>query len=149
MNIVSDKKLKEYQHAESEVKLLRHTLEKIEAERKLDKERYELQEKKAVAALEDRLAKRENELQQQYNRELAIFKDKELVKTNDKLQKMMEENYSKLKEEIAKIHSEGNVTTKFIQETTKEMIQAVGLSRRESYSVVENNSPKQIGKARK
>lgn len=88
---------------------------------------YELKEKKAVAALEDKLAKEVLEIKKDHDKKLLKFKEDELEKQQKNFQKLTDENYSKFREELAKIHSEGNVMTKNIQEMNKEMIHTVGL----------------------
>ena len=88
---------------------------------------YELKEKKAVAALEDKLAKEVLEIKKEHDKNLMKFKEAELEKQQRNFQKLTDENYSKFREELSKIHSEGNVMTKNIQEMNKEMIHTVGL----------------------
>lgn len=109
----------------------------LKAQIKASKDEFELKEKKVVAALEDKLSKETMKLEKEYNQKLAN-KIEALTKThNDRYEKILTENYEKMTKALAKLHEEGNASTKFIMQANTEILRAVGISRRE-------DEPKQI-----
>lgn len=94
---------------------------------KSEKERFEFEEKKLVAAYEDKLSQSINELKQKHMEEMNALRTKLETENHAKLEKMMEANYQKLSESMTKLHEEGNASTKHMADMSKEIIRAVGL----------------------
>ena len=117
-----------YEGAHARVELLVQEVKELRNEEKMANEKFELKEKKAVAALEDRLAKKTIELEKSYNDRLHSFKETQLAKQAESFETMTSGNYEKLKNELAKLHSDGNATTKYMQEMTKEILHTVGMT---------------------
>ena len=87
-------------------------------------EKFEFKEKKAVLALEDKLAKTISELESKHNKEIVKLERKHSNEKAAELEEMMKKNYDKLSESMTKLHEEGNVQTKFMQEMTSSVIKA-------------------------
>lgn len=126
-------RLKELDRREAD---LANREKQIEHDRKQMQEKFELNEKKVVAALEDKLAKERNELEAQhqkeindlkadYDRKMVEVEKKSMDKYNRQLEKLTNENYDKLSKSMAKLHEEGNAQTKFVQDLSKDLIGAV------------------------
>lgn len=149
MKLLSSKEWQELELAKAELPKLKRLNERearldalakqLKHDEKQMQEEFELKEKKVIAALEDKMAKKVNEMtanhQQEVNnlkanhqRELADVEKKANERSNKKLEKMMEENYNKLKDSMAKLHEEGNAQTKFVQDLAKDMVKSVGAS---------------------
>lgn len=75
---------------------------------------FEFKEKKAVAALENRMEKEKMALEKKFQADMAEFKENELAKM-----------YDKLSGSLTKLHEEGNANTKFIQEMNIEMAKSL------------------------
>lgn len=100
--------------------------QEAEVERRVSimREEFELNEKKVVAAYEDKMNKLENKLEREYQKKLN---DVETALKNEKheaLESMLKGNYDKLSESMQRLHEEGNAQTKFMQETTQTIIKA-------------------------
>ena len=119
---------KDYDDMKNEIKEAQIEIKDLLNQRDMAKESYEMKEKKAVSALEDKLQRQKNELEANYNKKLMRFKEDAFTKQSDKLEKAMEDNYEKLKDQMGKLHTEGNVSTKFIQDISKEMLRSAGSS---------------------
>lgn len=92
-------------------------IEKIKTE-------YEIMEKKAVAALEDRLAKAQNAHDKKHNDAITRLEKEMTKKKNDELETMMKDHYKKLSDAMSKLHEDGNAQTKFMQEITNNVIKS-------------------------
>jgi hypothetical protein len=75
---------------------------------------FEFKEKKAVAALEQKLTKEKLKLESDLQTKMSDFKEKELSKM-----------YDKLSGSLTKLHEEGNANSKFIQEMNLTMAKAL------------------------
>jgi len=87
-------------------------------------DKFELREKQAVAALEDKLAKEITKLESAHNKDITALERKLTQEKQNDLEKMMKENYAKLSDSMTKLHEEGNAQTKFMQETTQTLLQS-------------------------
>lgn len=93
------------------------------------KEELELKHNETLTLL--KLESQQKVLQAELDRDRKIneMKAESDRKTNEAIKKLQEENYTKLSTELAKLHSEGNATTQFIQELSLKMLdKAPGLN---------------------
>lgn len=98
--------------------------EEIQKEMNSMQDKFELKEKQAVAALEDKLAKEISKLEKSHNNEIVkLERDLRTEKQND-LEKMTKDHYKKLSDSMTKLHEEGNAQTKFMQETVQNVIKS-------------------------
>lgn len=109
---------------EAQNKTLHDTVKELKTERDSMKDKYELKEKQAVSAMEDKISKTINKLEQEHNKAIT-----ELEKTlrNEKISELEEMNkihYKKLSDSMTKLHEEGNAQTKFMQETVQNVIKS-------------------------
>ena len=112
VKLIEDKWFREVQEKEKIIAEVRK--ERDDLEKKLT-EQFKFEEKKATAALEDRLAKEKLEMERDFNNKMAKFKEEELGKM-----------YDKLSSSLTKLHEEGNTNTRFIQDMNKEFMKAFG-----------------------
>lgn len=99
-------------------------VEDIQKEMNSMQDKFELKEKQAVAALEDKLAKEISKLEKNHNTEIVkLERDLRTEKQND-LEKMTKDHYKKLSDSMTKLHEEGNAQTKFMQETVQNVIKS-------------------------
>lgn len=98
-----------------QVELLNTTVDRVTDKMDRLHAEYEIKEKKAVAALEARFERDKLTLEKKYMQERADFEKKHL-----------EENFGKLQSSLAKLHEEGNVTTKYMQEITGKLMDNMG-----------------------
>lgn len=87
-------------------------------------ENFELKEKKAVVALEDKLAKEITALEAKHNKEITALERKLTSEKQTDLEKMTKNHYKKLSDSMTKLHEEGNAQTKFMQETVQNVIKS-------------------------
>ena len=87
-------------------------------------DKFELNEKKVVAALEDKLAKEISKLESAHNKDITELERKLVQEKQGELEKMMKDNYVKLSDSMTKLHEEGNAQTKFMQETTQTLLKS-------------------------
>jgi len=138
MKLIKTSEYEDYQLAIKEMPRLReidrieidlqNREERLSHNEKMMKENFELQEKKAVAALEDKLAKEINDLKAKHQRALMDVERKASEKFNTQLEKLTKENYEKLSGSMTKLHEEGNQQTKFVQSIAEKMIGTLGTS---------------------
>ena len=144
------KKISDYKELKKQYESMRENYKKLgrdqeDSEKKrlleLDAVRvdYEIKEKKAVVAMEDKISKQRNDLEKSHDREISKLREKLTEEKNKDLEKMMKDHYKKLSDSMAKLHEEGNASTKHMQEITKEIIRATGLSNANSVKRIENN----------
>ena len=130
---------KKTKELETEIEKLRKLIDKNDDQYRLQlksrDEAYDLLSKKFNEA-----ADAENRLKKEYDKEKALaYKTMELefkgkliedtqkirVEADEKLKKGIEENFSQLKEQLAKLHSEGNAQTKFTEQIALKMMSVI------------------------
>lgn len=74
------------------------------------RDEFEFKEKKAVAALEARLEKDKLHMEREF-----------MAKQQEFANKHLEDNFDKLSKSLAKLHEEGNVTTKYMHDLTMKL----------------------------
>lgn len=84
-------------------------------------EEFELKEKKVVAAFEDKLSKSISDLEDNHRKEITALKEKHLEDKARFMEEGLTKNYDKLSNSLTKLHEEGNVQTKFVQELALKM----------------------------
>jgi len=99
----------------------KHDRESTELEKRLQAE-FDIKEKETIALgkLENQQKTKQAELDSQ--REVAKIKEEYAIKESKLRIELAEENYKKLSEAMTKLHSEGNSSSKFIQEIALKMM---------------------------
>jgi len=111
-------------YGKDQAKTLRDQIKDKEATIANMQDKFELNEKKVVAALEDKLAKEISKLESAHNKDITELERKLVQEKQGELEKMMKDNYVKLSDSMTKLHEEGNAQTKFMQETTQTLLKS-------------------------
>ena len=77
---------------------------------------YDIKEKKAVAALENKYEREKLELEKKYEKRIQEAKEEAMREKDDFMKRHLEEHYNKLQSSLQKLHEEGNVTTQTVKE---------------------------------
>jgi hypothetical protein len=124
----------EKKKADSEIEIeLDATKKTLELDRqRFDSEKEEIEKKwqnkydNDIATLalknEQDLAKVKNDNE----KEMIALQEKSAEEVNKKVKEMQDSNYATLQKALTKLHDEGNATTKFMQEITKDLIGNAG-----------------------
>ena len=91
------------------------------------KGKYDLEEKKAVVALEARLQRETTEMKSKYEQQLSEIKVKHSEEKAELRSDLAEQHYDKLSDSMTQLHEQGNATTKFMEKMVVSMTDAYGV----------------------
>lgn len=103
-------------------------IERLKREFTALKDKLELQEQKAVAALEARLQRELVKKDAECQRTITDLKQKHSEELSSLRATLAEEHYSKLSDSMEELHAQGNATTKFMEKMVTNMTKAYGFS---------------------